>query len=97
MSGGCESILGMSCRSSGLLALNSLTSWRFLGLSQTLVPGETLGDHFSRISNFEVRTEWRPAAEIPGDPLGALLRSLLGRCWEHLLLGETLADQILKV
>ena len=96
MSGGCESPLGMSCRSSGLLALISLTSWRFLGLSQTLVLGEMLGDH-SRISNFGVRTEWRPAAEIPGDPLGALLRSLLGRSWEHLLLGEMLADQIFRV
>ena len=83
--------------SSGLLAFISLTCWRFPGLSQILVPREMLGDHYSRISNFEVRTEWRPAAEIPGDPLGALVRSLLGRSWEHLLLGEMLADQILRV
>ena len=59
--------------------------------------GEMLGYHYSRFSNFKVRTEWRPAAEIPGDPLGALLRSLVGRSWEHLLLGEMLADQIFRV
>ena len=39
---------------------------------------------------------WAPA-ETPGDPLGAVLRSFLDRSWEHLLLGETLADHFLRV
>ena len=50
-----------------------------------------------KVSGIEVRTERWPPAETPGDPLGAVLRSFLDRSWEHLLLGETLADHFLRV
>ena len=95
MSGGAKAFFAYPA---GPLAYRCLgPPWSFLGLCQTLVPGDTLGAHFLKVSGIEVRTERWPPAETPGDPLGAVLRSFLDRSWEHLLLGETLADHFLRV